>query len=136
MVVRVRLRLRGSGRQVEVSALVNSGFEADEPQLILPLEIADRLGLLGEAGGLETFEVAGGGRALGFRIREPIEVELVLGDREPVRASAVATAMSGEQEIIVSDFLASELGIVLLDIRRGLWCLRDELGEKERESAR
>lgn len=136
MVVRVRLRLRRGGKQAEVLALVNSGFEADEPQLILPLEIADRLGLLGEAGGLETFEVAGGGRALGFRIREPIEVELVLGDREPVRASAVATAMSGEREIIVSDFLASELGIVLLDIRRGLWCLRDELGERERESAR
>jgi len=44
--------------------------------------------------------------------------------------------MPGGAEAVVSDFLPSELGIVILDARRGLWCLRDELGRKERQSCR
>ena len=134
MVVKVRLRIKGRSGQVELPALVNSGFEANEPQLVLPIEIAQELGLLEEARMLEAFEVAGGGRALGYRVIRPVEVELVLGDREPVRALASVTVMPGESEAVISDFLASELGIVLLDIKRGLWCLRDELGKKERRS--
>ena len=133
MAVRVRLRVRGRTGQAELPALVNSGFEADEPQLILPVEVAQELGLLGEARMLEAFEVAGGGRALGYRITRPVEVELVLEDREPIRVEALVTVMPGE-EAVMSDFLSSELGIVILDARRGLWCLRDEVGRMERSS--
>ncbi|RLI36302.1 hypothetical protein DRO60_05930 [Candidatus Bathyarchaeota archaeon] len=39
--------------------------------------------------------------------------------------------MPGETEAVISDFLSSELSIVILDARRGLWCLRDELGRRE-----
>ena len=39
-----------------------------------------------------------------------------------------------EEEILVSDKLSSKLGIVLLDIGEGLWCFRDEIGEKVRKS--
>jgi len=134
LAVRVRLRVRGRTGQAELPALVNSGFEADEPQLILPVEVAQELGLLGEARMLEAFEVAGGGRALGYRITRPVEVELVLEDREPIRVEALVTVMPGEEEAVMSDFLSSELGIVILDARRGLWCLRDEIGRKERRS--
>ena len=134
MVVRVGLRVRGRTGQAEIPALVNSGFEADGPQLILPVEVAQELGLLDEARALEAFEVAGGGRALGYRIMRPIEVELVLGDREPVRAEALVTVMPGEAEAVMGDFLSSELGIVILDARRGIWCLRDEVGRRERSS--
>ena len=72
MVVRVRLRVRGRTEHVELPALVNSAFEADGPQLILPIEVAQELGLLEEARMLEAFEVAGGGRALGYRITRPV----------------------------------------------------------------
>ena len=136
MVVRVRLRIKGRTGQVELPALVKSGFEADGPQLILPVEVAQELGLLAEATLLEAFEVAGGGRALGYRVRRPIEVELVLEDREPIRTEALATVMPGEDEAVMSDFLSSELGIVILDAKRGLWCLRDEIGKRERRSCR
>jgi hypothetical protein len=36
MAVRVRLRVEGGRRVREVAALVNSGYEADTPQLIVP----------------------------------------------------------------------------------------------------
>ena len=49
MVVRIKLRVVSRAGQVELPALVNSGLEADEPQLIPPVEVAEGLGLLGEA---------------------------------------------------------------------------------------
>ncbi len=65
MAVRVKLRLeaRRGGRAAETSALVNTGFEADTPQLLVPRRLASELGLwsppedafiveVGTAGGL------------------------------------------------------------------------------------
>ncbi|MBS7653183.1 hypothetical protein KEJ13_08655 [Candidatus Bathyarchaeota archaeon] len=45
LAVRVRLRIGSGNREALFSALVNSGFEADEPQLILPYRLAGVLGL-------------------------------------------------------------------------------------------
>jgi hypothetical protein len=45
--LRVRLRLRVRGREgfVDASALVNTGFETEAPQLLLPLRLGSVLGL-------------------------------------------------------------------------------------------
>jgi len=47
MAVRVRLKLRSriSGDSVETVALVNTGFETESPQLLIPLALARRLSL-------------------------------------------------------------------------------------------
>jgi uncharacterized protein involved in response to NO len=42
MAVRVRLRITREGRAIEAIALVNSGYEADSPQLMIPLTLAKR----------------------------------------------------------------------------------------------
>lgn len=49
MAVRVRLRLRTGAGEVLSAALVNSGFEADTPQLVVPIALARRLDLWGRA---------------------------------------------------------------------------------------
>jgi hypothetical protein len=38
--VKLRLRARTSGETIEASALVNSGFETESPQLLIPRELA------------------------------------------------------------------------------------------------
>lgn len=45
MAVRVKLRIKGKGRGAVVSTLINSGFEAEEPQLIIPSKLAESLEL-------------------------------------------------------------------------------------------
>ncbi len=40
MGVRVRVRLRLRSRSAETSALVNSGFETEEPEMVLPPALA------------------------------------------------------------------------------------------------
>ena len=134
MAVRVRLRIKGKNGEIVTSALVNSGFEAEEPQLIIPLSLAERLNLASSEVDIEDFNVAGGGRVSGYRIRENLKVELITEDRNPIKAEALATALPGEKEVIISDYLASTLGIVILDPRKGEWCLKDEIGLKQRTS--
>ena len=41
--VKLRIRARGSGRDVETIALVNSGFETATPQLLIPRRLAEAL---------------------------------------------------------------------------------------------
>ncbi|MEM2740474.1 MAG: hypothetical protein QXQ29_06715 [Candidatus Bathyarchaeia archaeon] len=135
MALRVKLRIRGSRNSITASALVNTGFEAEEPQLVIPIKLAEALSLMNLQASIEDLSVAGGGRISGYRLEECINVELILEDREPVRAEAVATILPGEEEVIISDNLASNLGIVILDPRKGLWCLRDELNRRERATA-
>jgi len=62
----VRVRIRGMRGAVTVPALVNSGFEAEEPEMILPPELADELGLT--TPGIAHYRVAVARRAPGFRI--------------------------------------------------------------------
>ncbi|MBS7614084.1 hypothetical protein KEJ48_07615 [Candidatus Bathyarchaeota archaeon] len=128
----MRLRIRGSETSITTSALVNSGFEAEEPQLVIPIKLAEALSLTNLQASIEDLSVAGGGRVSGYRIEERISVELIMEDRKPVKAEAVATILPGEGEVIISDNLASNLGIVILDPHKGLWCLRDELNRRER----
>ncbi len=46
MAVRVKLRITSvSGKEAITSALVNSGFEAETPQLLIPKSLARELGL-------------------------------------------------------------------------------------------
>ena len=47
MVVRVRAKLSHAGRTVETSLLLNSGYEALGPRVLLPRRLAEELGLSG-----------------------------------------------------------------------------------------
>ena len=134
MAVRVRLRIKGTNKEVVTSTLINSGFEAEEPQLVIPLSLAETLGITSVEISIEDFRTAGGGRVSGYRVESPTEVELVLDDKPPVKTIAYITILPGETEAMMSDRLASELGITILDLWEGYWCLRDELGTQQRPS--
>jgi len=43
--VRVRVRIESSGRQLVATALLNTGYESDAPEVLLPLRAAEELGL-------------------------------------------------------------------------------------------
>ena len=49
--LRPRLRLVKGGRSVEVIALVNSGYETREPEVLVPASIAAQLSLSGDEPG-------------------------------------------------------------------------------------
>ncbi len=85
---------------------------------------------------VSSYSVAGGGLVSAFRAAQPVRVKLVLGDVETEEVEAVASIMPGESEVMISDRLAHELGIVILDPYTGEWCLRRELGTRTQSSAK
>ena len=130
--VRVRLRARGSGSSVETTALANSGFETPGPEVVIPLALAEELGLDLSSAVIELYEMASG-MARALRLPEAVEISVITGDRVegPVVADAVIMESS---EVLLSDQTLSALKLDLVDPARGLWRFRDEPSSVLRES--
>lgn len=134
MAVRVKLRVKclRSGREILTSALVNSGYEADSPQLMVPRRLALELGLWPPPEEAVLIELGtAGGPVRNYLIPRIAEVYVEAGDRRvgPVISDIVISHF--EYEVLISDKLGGELGIVILDLR-GKWRFKDE--DKVRET--
>jgi hypothetical protein len=131
VVVRVPVRVKVKEKLLETVALANSGYEAETPQLLIPVEAARLLSLWppGPNAIETTFDTAGG--PLNVWIypgagRVEVEDE---GSRSPeVVVDIVVSPLA--DEVLLSDALISELGIVLEDAKRGLWRFRWEPPDK------
>jgi len=136
LAVRLKLRVKIGGREVEVVALLNSGYEAPTPQLLIPMNLAHILGLDSIENYVEVeFETAGGPLrawlyprvALVKVVAEDVESREVLTD---IVVSPIAT------EPLISDMLAEELEIAVESFGHGLWRFRWEHPGKLRKSAK
>ena len=138
MAVRVKLRIRSlrSSREVTSPALVNSGFEAETPQLLVPRRLAVELGLWPPPDDAYLVEVGtAGGPVRNYLVPSAAEVVVDAGDRVvgPVKCDVMISNL--EYEVLISDRLGGELGIVILDLR-GKWRFRDEDIVRETEAPR
>ncbi len=135
MGVRVKIRVKSNHGEVETPALVNTGFETDEPEILLPASLAENLGLYPPAEGskLEEYSVVGG---ITFIVRSPrtIHVKVVVEDRETEPVEAVPVISDKESEVLISDRLTSKLKISIEDPAEGTWRFRDEPLTKKRSS--
>ena len=128
MAVRVRLRIRSRSTGVEIvsSALVNSGFESDKPQLLIPRALAERLGIwpLREVTTAQ-YDMTAGPVSLSV-LPDELEVYVVTHDREkgPVVCDAVVSTV--EEEVLINDQLGEALGIVILGLGSGKWRFVDD----------
>lgn len=135
MVVRVRLRIVGERGEVETPALANSGYEAETPQLLVPIKLAQELGLWPPGEGVEEseFETAGGPLRVWLAPRA-CRVRVVTPDSSSPEVEADIVISPLADEALLSDKLISELGLALEDVGRGLWRFRWEPKEKLRRS--
>ena len=133
MVVRVKVRLRplkgSTGKAIESVAILKSGYESAEEEVISPVKVAERLGLwprLPEGTEIEEYEAAGGIKVRTYFIKDCLEIQVVTEDKvsEPVKTAAVI--MEGQDEILLSDASISAHRIVIEDAKQGLWRFRGE----------
>ena len=137
MAVRVKLKLTRNNRAVEVAALINSGYEADSPQLIVPIQLARQLDLWPPPPNARelTFDTAGGPLRVWFTPRAA-KAKVVAEDAES-REVVIDIAISPlADEPLISDVLAGELELAVEDFAKGYWRFRWEPKEKIRESER
>jgi len=127
VVVRIKLKIVGrNGKEIVTSALVNSGFEAETPQLLIPRSLAYELGLWPPPLEALLIEVGtAGGPVRNYLIPKAIDVYAVTSDRVvgPIKCDVMISIL--EYEVLISDTLGSELGIMILDLK-GLWKFKDE----------
>ena len=129
MGVRVRVEIRHGDKVAETTALANSGYESDKPEVHIPRRLAELLGL--GPGRSEVYRVVGGEVNV-WRLGG-VMVRVVTQDRKSRWVEAEAVLAEGEHEVLLSDSLIEELGIEILRPRRGLWRFAGE--DTVRESA-
>jgi hypothetical protein len=125
MAVRVKLLVSTEEGRLTTAALVNSGFEADTPQLLLPMAAAREVGIRPPLGGSEAIYDTAGGAARVWVYPGKARVRLLgeeggLGDE--VGADIVVSPI--EDEVLISDQLAGSLRIMVEDFARGIWMIR------------
>jgi len=135
LAVRLKLRVRVvEGKVVECIALLNSGFEAPTPQLIVPISLAKELKLWPPEEAVEvTLETAGGPLRAWFYPRKAF-VKVITEDTESREVLTDIIVSPLADEPLISDMLAEELEIAVEAFGRGLWRFRGE--QKIRRSER
>jgi hypothetical protein len=128
MGVRVKLRIVVGGRVVEAVALANTGFETDEPQLLIPYIFLMKNGIdlkdLGKPIVVE-YDTAGGSITIPVYLKA-CRVAVVEPDRVSKEVETDLAISFTEKEILMSDALIGELGIDIINPRTGLWKFIDD----------
>jgi len=135
--VRIKIEARSSNRSLETSALVNTGFETERPQLLIPLGLAQRLGLWPLPDNAEAVVLGtAGGPSRMYLLKDVLKVSLVMEGEEVSAAECDALISDIEVEALINDKLGEELGIVIERMGSGEWRCISDSPETRRKSER
>lgn len=127
MGVRVRIKIILGDNSVETVALVNTGFESDVPEILVPITLAEKLSVwpsLPDGTIVETYKSASGLMRV-YRIRG-IKASLIAEGVKTPFVDAYLVVSEESDEVLLNDQIISRLGIVIEDPARGEWRLRGE----------
>jgi hypothetical protein len=125
MTVRVKVRIQTEREVEETVAALNSYYETKEPEILLPLALASRLGISPREGEPGIYQ-SPAGPAVIFRSPSRVKVEVLVPDRKTRSVSCLASVSEIWDEVALSDKLIEELGIVPEKPGSGLWRFLDE----------
>jgi hypothetical protein len=129
--VRVRVIIRNpkqSQYSVETTALLNTGYETEHPEIAIPIRLVERLGLWPELPPnvrLKTYHTAGGLTRI-YYLERGAQVQIVIPDKtmQPVFCNLAISEQ--EYETLLSDKLISAFKIVITDAGQGIWKFADD----------
>jgi hypothetical protein len=134
MAVRVRVRISVGDRSLETIALVNTGYEAETPQILVRIPAAEALGAWPPQGAFEsTYETAGGPLRTWVYPRA-CRAKIVAEGAATVEVEADLVVSPIADEVLINDKLTGKLEIVLEDAGQGLWRLKREPQTRLRQS--
>lgn len=126
--VRVKAEVEVSNIKFETSVLLNTGFGTEEPEALIPIRLAEALGIELEKASPKLYETPGGITRL-FEAEKMAEIKVA---GKSVSCNVVISET--ESEVILSDSAISRLEIVIEDPARGLWRFKGE--KRTRKSVR
>jgi hypothetical protein len=132
MATRVKLEIRIQNKKIQQIALVKSGYETREPEILLPQSIAfGKLNL--KASHPQDYYTASG-KGTFTLMEQKAKVRVLARGKKSKMVEAKVVSSPYVYEATISDALAGELGIVLLDLKSGKWRLKDDPPHIERDS--
>lgn len=127
MGVRVRIRIMLGENSVEAMALVNTGFESDVPEILIPINLAERLGVwpnLPDGTIVETYRSVSGLMRV-YRIKGA-RASLIIEDAKTPLVDTYLVIAEEADEVLLNDQIISKFGIVIEDPARGEWRIKGE----------
>jgi hypothetical protein len=132
MAVRVRVKIELAGKTIECVAIANSGYEAEEPEIVLPLSLVRNV-VEKRTMRAVKYTVAGG-REERFWFAGNAKVKVVCQDRMSAEIPANLIVAKGESQASLNDSFLGTAGIVIQDARRGTWRFQDDASGIDRAS--
>jgi hypothetical protein len=134
MTVWLKIKIRSESSEVVTCAMANTGFEGLGADIMLPMDLAKRLGLWPpENADIYAVRTASGVAPI-YRLRNYVEVEIMVNDRSVSPVELTPIISDAMEYVLLSDKALSALGIIIISAGEGLWCLRGELGSAIRVS--
>lgn len=130
MGVRVQIEIKSNLSHVtaRTAALLNSGYESETPELLLPAGLAQVLNMfpsLPAAAESVSYETAGGITRM-YRIENALQVRVSVHDRQTQFITCGAVISELEREAILSDAALEAFGVLVVSPRSGKWRFLDE----------
>ena len=129
--VRVKLRIASvkAKASFEVNSLLNTGFGTEEPEVVVPIEVAERLSFypkLPQGAIVKAYETTGGIARM-YYIADAVEIQAITEDKNSKVIKCALVISELEREVLLSDQTIDELEIVIESPGKGLWRFRDEV---------
>ncbi|MCC6013857.1 MAG: hypothetical protein LM593_05770 [Candidatus Verstraetearchaeota archaeon] len=121
MGIRIKLKLLVENKEIDVIALVNSGFESTEPDICIPLKLAEKIKLWPSSIFESEKVLTAGGEVSVFRLPLKAEIMLILDNNIKKRIPCNIVINPYVEEVLLSDYLIDELEIIPISFRKGLW---------------
>lgn len=128
--VRIKIRIKFKNKEFETSTIVNTGYGTEEPEILLPAKLAEKIGIKLNWDTPKASYFTPNGEIELYSPAETVEVKA--SPQSPVEAKIAIS--SKEKEVIISDSLASALKIVIEDPFLGLWRFKGEKKERISEA--
>jgi len=121
--VRVKVRVVIGVRVFEAIALANTGFETNEPQLLIPynLLMEKNIDISDLSKPIQLEYDTPGGSVTMYVYPRACRVSIIEPDRSSREVIADLVVSLTEREVLMSDTLIKELGVIIISPRKGRW---------------
>lgn len=122
--------------EAETVAIANSGYESDEPEVVVPVKVAEKLRMWPEFSPgtkVEAYE-SPTGTSLFYVVPKAASIAVEAKDKSTKPVVTTIVISDKEKEVLLSDKLMDSLNIELKRPGIGIWRFLDDPPDKERTS--
>lgn len=127
--VRVKINLILGEKSVSTSAIVNSGYEANKEELLIPTPLAKELGVWPKpprGTRVESYSAVGGITKV-YRLPKQAKIRLMVRGKVLKDADSWIVISESEEEVLISDSLGSAFNIEIKELKKGIWGVEDRV---------